>query len=177
MFRQVDPLWEKYPGWGPYNYCKNDPLNRFDPDGREPWEFAREYGTNGSGLTPNITNIEETVDRIHQTYANRDAIVTYTTNGRHSERSLHYSGNAIDLRTRDLTREQIAAIVEQLREELGDDYDVIFEGDHIHIEYDPSDNQNQNQDEQNNQQNQDEQNNQQNQNNSIEQPNVEDVHN
>jgi RHS repeat-associated protein len=34
MFRQVDPLWEKYPGWSPYNYTANDPINKYDPDGR-----------------------------------------------------------------------------------------------------------------------------------------------
>ncbi|RMG26770.1 MAG: RHS repeat-associated core domain-containing protein [Methanobacteriota archaeon] len=30
----VDPLWEKYPGWNPYNYTANDPINKSDPDGR-----------------------------------------------------------------------------------------------------------------------------------------------
>jgi RHS repeat-associated protein len=27
---QVDPLADKYPGWSPYNYCHNNPLNRID---------------------------------------------------------------------------------------------------------------------------------------------------
>jgi hypothetical protein len=101
-----------------------------------------------------MTSIEGTVDNIHNTHANRDAVVTFTTNGTHSPNSLHYSGNAVDLRTRDLTQAQINNIVENLQEQLGDDYDVIFEGDHIHIEYDPPDQQ-----EQNNQQNQQDQSN------------------
>ena len=29
----VDPLAHKYFGMSPYNYCGNDPVNRFDPDG------------------------------------------------------------------------------------------------------------------------------------------------
>ncbi len=34
---QVDPMSEKYPGWSPYNYVKNSPINRIDPDGKEDW--------------------------------------------------------------------------------------------------------------------------------------------
>ncbi|MBI2420252.1 MAG: RHS repeat-associated core domain-containing protein [Ignavibacteriales bacterium] len=31
----VDPLADKYPGWSPYNYCMNNPVNSVDPDGRK----------------------------------------------------------------------------------------------------------------------------------------------
>lgn len=30
----IDPLAHKYFGMSPYNYCGNDPVNRFDPEGR-----------------------------------------------------------------------------------------------------------------------------------------------
>ncbi|MDD5703237.1 MAG: RHS repeat-associated core domain-containing protein [Dehalococcoidales bacterium] len=32
-FTQVDPLWQKYPGLAPYQYCDNNPLINTDPDG------------------------------------------------------------------------------------------------------------------------------------------------
>lgn len=31
----VDPLMDKYPGWSQYNYVMGNPLNSFDPDGKE----------------------------------------------------------------------------------------------------------------------------------------------
>ncbi len=35
-FTTIDPLAEKYPSVSPYVYCSGDPVNRVDPDGREP---------------------------------------------------------------------------------------------------------------------------------------------
>jgi RHS repeat-associated protein len=33
MFTSIDPLWEKYYGWTPYHYCRNNPLMAVDPSG------------------------------------------------------------------------------------------------------------------------------------------------
>ena len=35
-FTSVDPLWSKYIGWTPYQYCGNDPINASDGNGAEP---------------------------------------------------------------------------------------------------------------------------------------------
>lgn len=35
MWTSVDPLAEKYYPFTPYSYCAGDPVNKFDPDGRE----------------------------------------------------------------------------------------------------------------------------------------------
>jgi RHS repeat-associated protein len=39
MFTSIDPLWEKYYGWTPYNYTGNNPMMAVDNDGKE-WEFT-----------------------------------------------------------------------------------------------------------------------------------------
>ncbi len=37
-----DPLKDKYPGWSSYNYCGDNPVNRFDPDGRYYWSLTND---------------------------------------------------------------------------------------------------------------------------------------
>lgn len=55
----------------------------------------------------------------------------------HSNTSLHYAGNAIDLRTRDLPPHSKQTVRDEIKDRLTVDYDVVLESDHIHIEYQP----------------------------------------
>ena len=36
-FTTMDPMAEKYYGWSLYAYCKNNPINRIDPDGKDDY--------------------------------------------------------------------------------------------------------------------------------------------
>lgn len=36
LWLSVDPMFEKYPGLSPYNYCLGNPIKLMDPDGNEP---------------------------------------------------------------------------------------------------------------------------------------------
>jgi len=54
-----------------------------------------------------------------------------------ARRSRHYSGDALDIRTRFFTEPQKKAILGKLRERLGDDFVVILEKTHFHIHYAP----------------------------------------
>lgn len=77
----------------------------------------------------------------HACYAKRDApcVITAGNDGVHSETSEHYAGRAIDLRVNNLPNPQVdaRAIVTELAEALGSDYQVLFEQDHIHLAYKP----------------------------------------
>ena len=72
----------------------------------------------------------------------KDLMITSVTDGKHMEGSLHYKGLAADIRTwrntsgLQMTKGQKAEIAYDLRSILGDDWDVVVESSHIHIEYD-----------------------------------------
>lgn len=69
-----------------------------------------------------------------------DCVITSLLDGTHSTNSLHYQGQAGDLRTRhlpDLSMKR--AIRDDIAAALGRDYDAVLESDHIHLEYDKKD--------------------------------------
>ena len=63
-------------------------------------------------------------------------VCTSGTDGKHMQGSLHYKARAVDLRSRHVASDALPAIVSELKERLGKDFDVILEGDHIHVEHD-----------------------------------------
>ena len=77
--------------------------------------------------------IEHSIRSIVNNY-NYIMTITSANDGKHMKNSLHYSGKAIDIRSRDMANPTLVAYY--LNIWLGSDFDVIFEGDHIHIEYD-----------------------------------------
>lgn len=67
-----------------------------------------------------------------------ECVITSIMDGVHSETSLHYSGNAFDLRIKNIPAAIGAStIANEIRTRLNHHYDVILEKDHIHIEYQP----------------------------------------
>lgn len=66
--------------------------------------------------------------------------ITSLTDGKHSDTSYHYQGDAVDFRTKDIPNAIIPIIIDQIRLRLTPEYDVLHESvntpnQHLHIEY------------------------------------------
>jgi hypothetical protein len=84
------------------------------------------------------TSAQETIlDAAAPIYADtpQRLVVTSANDGTHMTGSLHYADRALDLRVWHLS--DPAGAARELQRELGDDFDVVHEGTHIHVEYDP----------------------------------------
>jgi len=90
-------------------------------------------GVDISRLERNTRRALRKVANIFRRY-NQEMIITSTYEGNHGEGSLHYANQAFDVRFPDDDRENIEAAI---FEELSNNFDVLMEFDHIHIEYDP----------------------------------------
>jgi hypothetical protein len=66
--------------------------------------------------------------------------ITSCVEGTHIRASKHYTGCAFDIRTSNLSsKNPPQAMADLIRSRLGEDFDVVLEKDHIHVEFDPKD--------------------------------------
>lgn len=71
---------------------------------------------------------------------NRNGCVCRLTSGvegHHMNHSHHKKGLAVDIGIRDIPRNLLEKIVNESLECLGDEFQLIVERDHLHLEYDP----------------------------------------
>ena len=94
-------------------------------------------GVKIAGLRPEILLAIQVADLVYLKITGEEVWITEITGGTHGRGSLHYVGQAIDIRTRGLSKETIANIALEIRERLGENYDVVIESNHIHIEFQP----------------------------------------
>lgn len=95
----------------------------------------KSHSVNLNGLSVESLEALSTAARVWQRHGMSTITVTSANDGQHKTNSLHYKGDAFDLRTHYLP--DPLGISNELRDELGPDYDVVLEPDHLHIEYDP----------------------------------------
>ncbi|MBW4979571.1 hypothetical protein ABWH88_06750 [Marinobacter adhaerens] len=94
-------------------------------------------GVVAQGLSTEILLAVCVAQSVYASYG-YDCVITSLLDGTHSSTSLHYCGNAVDLRTRIFENDSVAeSVANDIGECLGADFDVVLEPDHIHVEYQP----------------------------------------
>ncbi len=78
----------------------------------------------------------EDIENIYSQY-NSPCVITSAFDGKHKPGSLHGKGRGLDFRTRLVKKGLRTALGVDVAAMLGIEWDVIFEGDHLHVEYDP----------------------------------------
>lgn len=92
---------------------------------------------NLSGMSPQILLALMVAENVYASYGT-EVVITSVNDANHSSTSLHYSGNAVDIRVWNLPEEVAPSVVaDEIKAALNQHFDVLFEGDHIHIEYQP----------------------------------------
>lgn len=95
-----------------------------------------------SSLHPAMEFANEQVWIVYRQVLGRDPVVTGAQEDAHSDGSLHYGLfpdprlRALDYDDDGITATQKVLIAEELRMRLGNQFDIIWEGHHLHVEYD-----------------------------------------
>ena len=86
------------------------------------------------GLQLPMRVVLKRADALYKKYG-QELTITSALDGTHSAGSLHYYGYALDLRTRYFPLAEAREIANTLQRELGSGYTVLFETNHIHVQY------------------------------------------
>ena len=94
-------------------------------------------GVKIAGVRPEIALAIHVADDIYGMNDIATCVVTSVTEGKHGFGSLHFSGAAFDLRVSNFKTWKQRHVVDELRKHLTDEFDVVLEKDHIHVEFQP----------------------------------------
>jgi hypothetical protein len=90
-----------------------------------------------SGICTELAIALLMANEVYQKYGH-EMVITSIKDGKHMDGSKHYIGAGADLRIKNFNRvPTVMAVMDEIREKVGADFDVVLESDHIHIEFDP----------------------------------------
>lgn len=98
--------------------------------------FGIKRGVNVAGLRAEMVPALLAADRILEAIG-AELIITSALDGEHKAGSRHFLGLALDFRTRHLTGLERSRFASELQAALGNQYDVVLEKTHVHVEFDP----------------------------------------
>jgi hypothetical protein len=93
-------------------------------------------GVKIANLKPQLLIAIMVSDHVY-TFYGKELVITSIDDSKHGIGTLHGQGYAFDLRTSYFTNNEQLLVSGEIRTKLGDNFDVVLEIDHIHIEYDP----------------------------------------
>jgi hypothetical protein len=95
---------------------------------------------NGAHMYPEMVKIVAVLRETAPATTDDAVWITSANDSKHMAGSLHFQNRAFDVRIWNIdgnVKEKAAEWLLQIREALGTDYDVLLEGDHLHVEFDP----------------------------------------
>ncbi len=88
------------------------------------------------GLQPQILIAVMVANDVYRQHG-KELVITSVNDSKHGTNSIHYKGNAVDLRTHYFDNQERLEVYREIKSRLIVDFDVVLENNHIHIEYDP----------------------------------------
>ena len=96
------------------------------------------HSVKADGLLPSMYYAWGVADAIAGFLCEHRNVVTSALDSKHGEKSLHYTGRALDFRISHFSPTQVKHFYSSLKSALDPwGFDVILESDHVHCEFDP----------------------------------------
>lgn len=94
-------------------------------------------GVRITGVQPQLTLAIGITYSVFRQNSVTELVITSVSDGQHSRQSLHYVGHAFDIRISELAQDTRVSLVSDMKNCLGEEFDVILEDTHIHVEWQP----------------------------------------
>ena len=94
-------------------------------------------GVRLTDLSPQMVFAAMVVDSVYTKHGIMDCVVTSGNDSKHMATSWHYRGRALDFRTRNVPPLHRNSVAQEIGVSLGENYDVVLEATHLHVEFDP----------------------------------------